>query len=325
MNYKKDLDEFNYKRYEAFFSKYQLETRNATSDFQSKYWLGEKKGICRFCNREVKIKGTAHVIPEFLGNKYLFSNFECQDCNQKFKLYEDSFANYLKAYRTIVQIKGKEGIPKYNKSNLVIRSEENGSIIFISPEVSNINSENIEKISKIDIITTKEPYVPVYIFKILTKIALCFIPEEDTQYFNDAFQFVIDNNVGKDMIHKSILQAKVYFIPGLIAKRPIIELYKKKFAEDLAIERIFILYYGNLIIQIPLILNKADAFLYQSNAQLEIPIFPLLIEKSWFEEYGEYQLSGLDLSSWEKIKNEPLVLEMKIENLQQVQNNNPIL
>jgi hypothetical protein len=54
---------------------------------------------CRFCgksNPEVSFKKKAHLIPEFLGNKMLLSDFECDSCNYEFGLPGKKMLHHVK-------------------------------------------------------------------------------------------------------------------------------------------------------------------------------------------------------------------------------------
>ena len=64
-----------------------------------------KTGIqsCRFCggsSPEVSFQQEAHAIPEALGNKTLFTSYECDNCNQKFgRGIENDLGNWSKPMR----------------------------------------------------------------------------------------------------------------------------------------------------------------------------------------------------------------------------------
>ena len=85
----------------------------------------EKGRICRFCGKgkpEVAFKSVAHAVPEFLGNKSLVSQNECDTCNQLLAMkYEDDLAKWFGPMRTVSQIRGKSGVPTYkNKDSIRI-------------------------------------------------------------------------------------------------------------------------------------------------------------------------------------------------------------
>ena len=59
---------------------------------------------CRFCKRysdSTSFKKLAHVIPASLGNRYLFTHEECDECNQSSGQHEDSFAKVVQVPRAL--------------------------------------------------------------------------------------------------------------------------------------------------------------------------------------------------------------------------------
>jgi HNH endonuclease len=70
---------------------------------------------CRFCGRRPPLASfsqVAHAVPEALGNGTLFSNYECDSCNQVFgRGIENDFGNWSKPMRTIARVRGKSGVP----------------------------------------------------------------------------------------------------------------------------------------------------------------------------------------------------------------------
>lgn len=86
-----------------------------------KVFLGPPKPNrkCFFCGlneSETTFKNDSHVIPEGLGNKYLFSNEECYDCNQKAgKEIENEFIKACEPYRLFSKHTGKTGQSKLKK------------------------------------------------------------------------------------------------------------------------------------------------------------------------------------------------------------------
>lgn len=72
----------------------------------------KEKRRCLFCGRampEVKFTKVAHAVSETMGNKSLFSHFECNQCNEAFgELFEDSLGKYLLPFKIVSQIYGKK-------------------------------------------------------------------------------------------------------------------------------------------------------------------------------------------------------------------------
>ena len=184
MNVEIYLDELNSKRAQNFFDIYTIDNKVSVPDIKT--YLGAKETRkCRFCNRtneDVSFSKDAHVIPEFMGNKKLLSYFECDECNIKFSIYEDSFAKFIGASRTISQIKGKTKtkVPKHKdpKSGLEISLGETG----IHVGVQNDSNEVVidEDAKELIIKTKRQTYVPIHIPKILTKIGMCLLKDDQT-------------------------------------------------------------------------------------------------------------------------------------------------
>ena len=111
-----------------------------------KVYIGNK-GVCRYCgknNSQVNFKKLAHAIPELLGNKYLFSNDECDDCNSYFdKHLENNLANFLGISRTTSQVVGKKGIPK-------VKSSSGDRIEAIAGDIFIIQTEQSEAVTLLD-------------------------------------------------------------------------------------------------------------------------------------------------------------------------------
>ena len=84
---------------------------------------------CRFCGKsvpQVTFKNVAHLMPEFMGNNNIISDFECDSCNTLFGRYGSDLANFIGLSRTLSFSKGKEGIPKYKSpdKNLIIEKDK---------------------------------------------------------------------------------------------------------------------------------------------------------------------------------------------------------
>ena len=77
---------------QEFFKTYSLEREIGCPDLRMTGLIPPKDRICRFYGKKypfVTFRNDAHIFPEFLANKYLVSDFECDDCNAKFGGYED--------------------------------------------------------------------------------------------------------------------------------------------------------------------------------------------------------------------------------------------
>jgi hypothetical protein len=48
-----------------------------------------------------------------MGNKVLFSGYECDACNRIFSRYENDLGNFSGVWHTISQVRGRGGVPKF--------------------------------------------------------------------------------------------------------------------------------------------------------------------------------------------------------------------
>lgn len=165
---------------------------------EEKIIINDPEKKCRFCDKtepEVSFRKTAHAIPELLGNKKIFTNNECDSCNEKFSLLlEDSLGKYLGIWRTLMQIRGKTGIVSYKDPDGISRMDhtDNG-IVIQNHENTNFMETNFEE-KTLKINGYRQPYVPIAVFKCLVKIALSVIPYDLLTYFEDTKKWLLEDN-----------------------------------------------------------------------------------------------------------------------------------
>jgi hypothetical protein len=298
-----NLDKLNLERAKNFFDTYDFETIIGDSD--KKYFLGQKEPrVCRFCKKaspEVTFYMEAHVMPQFMGNRNLLSYFECDSCNALFSKYEDSFASFFGITRTFAQIKGQSNkVPKFKdpKTGLEVFLTDTGIQISTieGKEVVEIDAEN-----KYLTVSTERPgYIPIHIPKTIIKIGLCMLSESDVSDYEYARKFIMQSEKDAQFKDSNLLKIFGYFIPGPPKfPKPFMQLYKRKDNIDrLCPQRQVILYHSNYCFQMTLPFADSDKHLQGKN--VDLPIFPLLIDNSHFEEFGEYQKLHLNLTSNEK-------------------------
>lgn len=300
-----NLDELNNERAKNFFNFYEFET--IIGDSEKKYFLGKKATprTCRFCDKsepEVKFISDAHVMPQFMGNRNLLSLFECDDCNNLFSKYEDSFANFFGITRTFSQIRGQsKKVPKFKdkKTGLEVELTDTGIKMSTIEGIDPITFDKEKK--KLEITTERPGYIPIHIPKALIKMGLCMLSDEDFLDYDYSKRFIMKSE--KDIHFKDSMMLRIfgYFIPGPPKfPKPFVQLYKRKEShkDKLIPNRHLVLYYSNYCLQMILPFAKSDEHLQGQN--IDLPIFPLLIDNSHFEEFGEYQKLNLNLTSHEK-------------------------
>jgi hypothetical protein len=221
--------------------------------------------VCRFCLRsspEATFEKLAHVIPESLGNKYLVSDFECDDCNEKFSLMETSFSGWLGAIKTLAGTRGKHSVPKFKPANQTIEAKKVTFLNTPATKVSTGNaSEGTVKLDKesgeVVFKFKKDGYTPIKAYKSLLKIALSMIGPEERNHYRPAFEFLSgpDDNAFFQTFAKVIC---LELPMSHTAAKPFGSLYQKMDAAAKYPLHYFTLYYEHFIYGFPLPLNLVD-------------------------------------------------------------------
>lgn len=267
--------------YNAFFEQYNLIEFVIASDFIEKDLKKETEKVCRFCGKkypEVRFQNRAHLVPEMLGNKTLFSDFECDSCNHRFgKMYENDLANYLGISRTLTQTKGKEKIPTFTSSGKTIKAKTEKLLdetsIIISRE--NTNDDSIltdPKNGKITVRFKRLPFKPLHVFKALLKIAISVLAEEDMKNYQLALEFVLDKT--KFMENGYVMNG--YYLPFSFNMPPHIFIFRKRDKDAHIPTHVVAIYFGNSVFAIPMPLHNEDIKKWRENPNLELNPFPPL-------------------------------------------------
>lgn len=272
---------------------------------------------CRFCGKEngayvdvvtdgkkekveVTFRKTSHVIPESLGNKKLFMDYECDLCNAKFGCgIEDQFGNWSMPMRTLVRIRGKKGVPtlkknlkdngwrlEYTEGKLVVTTYEEDPVFEIDEENKNIT-----------LYLKRDTYVPRDVLKAFIKMGLSLIPDSELLPFKPLISWIKgDENLNP------FIKINYTFRPGAFPNDLIVLIVmRRKVIVDHVPYAFFILSYGNEVFQIPLPVYNYDK---KVSENIVIPYFP----SSTFKELDvcgiKPRYSNLDLNDICQVKNE---------------------
>jgi len=319
MNPKIQLDEINTKLFKNFFSYYQSYDGIVVDNRKKTILKHYEEKRCRFCGKsypEVKFKNDAHVISQFLGNRTLVSNFECNTCNSLFSKYESSLAAFINPYRSILQIKGGKGkgYPKHKEPDekfSVFTENDNITIETFDKNLIKVNQSS----KTLSLQPTIQSYIPINIYKVFLKIGLCFIKEDEIRFYGKAIEFLQDYNNNN---FKYTYFAKVYktFIPGIYNSPTSLFIFNIKKKTKNYPNHIIVLAHNNFIYQyiLPFYKNK----IYKRNDEITFPLFPIIIDISYFKKYGNYTQEVLDLSSTEKIKGNKENISIKFTNSKKI-------
>jgi hypothetical protein len=170
---------------------------------RKKIFLGDKGNrLCRFCGKrppEVTFKEELHAIPELLGNRSLFTYYECDVCNHIFgDGIENDFGNWSKPMRTMARIKGRKGVPTIKRTDRGWRIEGVPDGLNVKHEEDDPPFEVDEAKKEMVFRLTRDPYTPVAVLKAFVKMGLTLLPEEEVPNFARALDWVRrkDHSIG---------------------------------------------------------------------------------------------------------------------------------
>jgi len=280
-------------------------------------YLGNKdEGNCRFCKKsvpEVTFNTIAHAIPEFVGNKQLFSYYECDSCNSKFaRLVETHMGDYMNIHNSLSQVKGKKGVPSYKQGGKQSRidmtseglrfqsfAEDSSEIFTIDEEAKTITIEGV-----------RATYVPVAVFKCLCKMALTIMDEKELKHFSHTLEWILEESHTESRFTLSSATAAMTFTPGAMPfdfTRCYL-LKRKDTHSDNVPYMTFMLEYGNYTFQIPLPLCTEDKKLEGlSGSMIYIPSSVEIKDNVFFKR------KVLDLNSSARVKGEEVKVTMGFE------------
>lgn len=162
----------------------------------NKIFLGYKENRkCRFCGEtepSVSFRNEAHALPECIGNKSLFTYYECDACNKAFgDGCENDFGNWSLPMRTMSRIRGKSGIPTIKQGpNGAWRVEEHpAGLMFSVNETEGFwTDDKPNKTLKLHL--RRAPYRPAMIVQAMVKMALSIMPEEEMPNFQQVLDWI---------------------------------------------------------------------------------------------------------------------------------------
>jgi len=283
-----------------------------------KIYLGDKDNRkCRFCNKsdgEVTFKNVAHAIPEFTGNKKLIAHYECDDCNSKFsRLLESHMANHMNLWHTFSQVRGKKGVPSFKtnkqKSRIDIGADNLEIKEFQDDSISTFDEEK----KTITFTAKRASYVPIAIYKCLTKMALTIMPEDEMDKFKSTLKWINEESHEESTFDLKSLFALMSIAPG---PKPYpftsCMLFKRKDnAKDKVPYMLFVLAYGNFAFQIYLPLSIEDKI--HQDSDIKMVYMPTPIEM--MEGTNVLARKKLDLNSKLLVKGEKETVVMQYETM----------
>ena len=150
-----------------------------------------------------------------MGDKNLRSYFECQSCNARFSIHEHSFARFLGASRTLSQLPGSgKKVPAHEDAanKLKLKMGEHTLQFLFDGEHKNY-AVNLEK-KELTFKTVRYPYVPIHLLKVLVKIGLSLLDEDEVAEYELARRFILNNEYDALLAGNPMLHLYFYELPG---------------------------------------------------------------------------------------------------------------
>lgn len=278
--------------------KYQLDN---TEDVRLDNGIKPRK--CRFCGKteiETSFDSVSHAIPHLIGNRFLKSLYECDNCNKNvFSKYEEQFDAYMRFYHVFCRVSrnGKTINPyKCNsKSTARISASEEWTDIYCCAgnDLSVMVNEKDKTITACGV----RSYHPISVYKAVLKMALTIMPEFYIDDFKDTLKWLMTSSNMLSHLNMSIRMYK-----GLQDFNGVCMIYKRKNNHrDNVPHYLFGLSYNNLFIQIYIPLCKGDSSIKEP---LQIPLIPCQMDADGISFLHLMQ----DLSSDIKVSKEKISL-----------------
>ena len=152
---------------------------------------------CRFCGRSepnASFRNKAHAIPEALGNKSLFTNYECDDCNHLFgTTIENDLGAYTGPDRVFGRVRGKRGFPslkQHGTSERPWRVDVDEGVLHFTEYDDDPLVETVHERNRAELVVTRDAYTPIAVFKAFVRIGLTLMPQDELASFRDALDWI---------------------------------------------------------------------------------------------------------------------------------------
>ena len=296
---------------EAFLDSYKFEKQVSCPTEKIKGLKEKRVRVCRFCHKKypfVSFTKDAHIFSELLGNKYLVSDFECDECNSKFGKYENDLANFLGIIRTIQSVKAKK-IPKFKSADKKLEAEsiidpEEGTIVKVRrfDALNKTFHFNKEK-QQTEITYEKGPYTPLNVYKAILKMALSIIDESYLEDYKFAFEYLRSKKYDNEISGFGIVSS--YIMPLTFQfQKPTGMLFKKINSNGNLFTHLFYFSALNFIYQIVIPFNRQDASLYKFPGTLNTLWCPPLFGKDNDKRIFPMNINSLNFNSVERLYNQ---------------------
>lgn len=224
------------------------------------------KGCCRFCGRrgQSRFRNTAHTFPEGIGNDWIISLDECDDCNRTFMRYDDAIANAISPFLTLGGIRGKDNKVRQtgrSTGHAVIQRRQAGELPSIHIALKDVGFRNFTIDPATGLLEMMFPvadvrFRPRHAYKALCKMGVALLPDVELDNFQRLRAWLLD--VDDDLDFSNLEVAMSFAWVG--QELPLVggSLLRRFDPTGLTPYMLFVLTAGSICLQIDLMPDTAD-------------------------------------------------------------------
>lgn len=305
------VDEFS-ETFDRFANWYAIKVLIVDDELHKRPLKPKTDRVCRFCkatySETERFISSAHLLPSLIGNENLFSDFECDKCNNLFAKYENSLANFLGVSRTMNMKNVVAGSLKFKSPDetFIVQKDKEAEapkLIIESHEEGNDHFSLDTEEKKVTFHTKRYPYNPHKVWKAFLKMSLSVLPQQYVEDYELAFAILRSNEKNEEK-NNPLHKVNMYVHPGPSFPSPMAILFERRNKSDLVPMHIACIMFYNYTYQIVLPFSKQDKELYNGHTVITFPVMPPFIDKHFAAKFGIPQGHVLNFNLDEVKKNE---------------------
>lgn len=291
---------------ESFFDYYQL--YKSTSDISERYIKYPYNKRCRFCGSiypNVSFDTKPHIIPELFGRNNLTSNFECDNCNQKFQKFESDTSTMVQHYLALLNIKTKSRVPNFQslknpgENSTTLKTDGDSRILYCGTNLEDFELDDKGKSLKINFRTRK--FKPFSVYKIFLKMGISLLTNDELKINEHYLEFL---NSDEPIIDgRQIWTTYRYMLKTKYHNVPKVNLYKAKNTLQGKVEFpefVILVNFANIVFQFFLPISKKNMEEHKPENKLRLELFPAFLLEE-ITHVKRIDLYHLDLSKTDKV------------------------
>jgi hypothetical protein len=255
-------------RAERFHNSYSLVNLIGVGDeaYSKRSLKGYTTRICLYCGKdgqETSFKTLAHLVPQLIGNSNLYSDFECDACNQRFSELEDDLAAFLGVSRSIVGLGNERRTVGFTARRLRAKSRS-----FMGENILIVAPEDIETVDGTSTIRyTKNPFSPFSVYKAMLKSAISLL---GPRYVSEFYKTALDLLAGRACLEKGL--AMIGYQLTFKTNLPFHAFhFKKRNSFDKIPTDILLFHFQNHMISLPMPMHEDDKKMHDSDFSIIAP------------------------------------------------------